>query len=130
MSSTVQVEKSLLEALFSSIVSNKEKTQPVVEVQPPSVVIPKTPIVYKETERNCYLKIVTSEKKRKVVLKKFNQLPQIFVHRTHGRTTAHERSVFVSLWAGGVEQEEIANKFAVSPATVNRYCRIAAYGKV
>ena len=128
MSSTVQVEKSLLEALFSSIVSNKEKTQPVVEVQPPSVVIPKTPLRLKQT--GVYLKVITDSKKRKVVLKKFNQLPQIFVHRTHGRTTAHERSVFVSLWAGGVEQEEIANKFAVSPATVNRYCRIAAYGKV
>ena len=128
MSSTVQVEKSLLEALFSSIVSNKEKTQPVVEVQPPSVVIPKTTLRLKQT--GVYLKVITDSKKRKVVLKKFNQLPQIFVHRTHGRTTAHERSVFVSLWAGGVEQEEIANKFAVSPATVNRYCRIAAYGKV
>ena len=129
MSSTVQVEKSLLEALFSSIVSNKEKTQPVVEVQPPSVVIPKTPIVYKETERNCYLKIVTSEKKREIFIEKFNQLPQIFVHRTHGRTTPAERSAFVSLWAGGIEQKEIAKKFAVSIATVNTHCRIAAYGK-
>jgi hypothetical protein len=128
MSSTVQVEKSLLEALFSSIVSNKEKTQPVVEVQAPSVVIPKTPLRLKQT--GVYLKVITDAKKRKVVLKKFNQLPQVFVHRTHGRTTSNERSMFVSLWAGGVEQEEIANKFAVSPATVNRYCRIAAYGKV
>jgi hypothetical protein len=128
MSSTVQVEKSLLEALFSSIVSNKEKAQPVAEVQAPSVVIPKTPLRLKQT--GVYLKVITDPKKRKVVLKKFNQLPQIFVHRTHGRTTSSERSMFVSLWAGGVEQEEIANKFAVSPATVNRYCRIAAYGKV
>jgi len=128
MSSTVQVEKSLLEALFSSIVSNKEKAQPVVEVQAPSVVIPNTPLRLKQT--GVYLKVITDAKKRKVVLKKFNQLPQVFVHRTHGRTTSHERSMFVSLWAGGVEQEEIANKFAVSPATVNRYCRIAAYGKV
>jgi DNA-directed RNA polymerase specialized sigma24 family protein len=129
MSSTVQVEKSLLEALFSSIVSHQEKTQPVAEVQPPSVVIPKTPIVYKETERNCYLKIVTSEKKREIFIEKFNQLPQIFVHRTHGRTTPSERSAFVSLWAGGIEQKEIAKKFAVSVVTVNTHCRNAAYGK-
>lgn len=130
MSSTVQVEKSLLEALFSSIVSHQEKAQPVVEVQAPSVVIPKTPIVCKHTQTNCYLKIVTSEKKREIFIEKFNQLPQIFIHRTHGRTTPSERSAFVSLWAGGIEQKEIAKKFAVSTATVNTHCRNAAYGKV
>jgi hypothetical protein len=114
MSSATAINKSLVEALFNGLA-----------MQNSVPMLPKTRVKVSSTP--CYHKVMTPSKQiRNKTRKLFDSLPQVVVHRTHGWTTPTERANFVSLWAGGVSQAEIAKKFAVHIVTVNKYCRLAA----
>ncbi len=146
MSSTVQVEKSLLEALFSSIVSQKEKTQPTVEVQPPAVVENVAAIKskisndkkiaryfkthykyghYMSTKQNADNSLDIRPSAPEVVnniVVHFNKKPQVVLTRTHGRTTLTER-LEIALFAKCVKPNVVAQKFSVSLPTVYFYTK-------
>lgn len=57
---------------------------------------------------------------RKDIINEFNKLPQIKVHRTHGRTTTLERAQ-IAYFGQSVSTHLIARKFAISTATVRTY---------
>jgi hypothetical protein len=146
MSSTVQIETSLLEALFSSIVAHKEKTQPVVEVQTPSIVKDVAAIASKisdNEEINRYFrghyKFGAAMRKIKddvnnlverpdapkavnKIINQFNQKPQVVLTRTHGRTTFTEQ-LEMAVFAKCINPTYVAHKFSVSLPTVYLYAK-------
>ena len=147
MSSTVQIETSLLEALFSSIVKNKNKTETsTVEVQTPPVVNNVAAIASKiatDKKINRYFKkhhkyghYMSAKQKADVALDirpsapevvnnivvHFNKKPQVVLTRTHGRTTLTER-LEMAAFAKCIKPSVIANKFSVSLPTVYLYTK-------
>lgn len=142
MSSTVQVEKSLLEALFSSIVTQKEKAQPTAEpvVKNVDAIASK---IKNDKKINRYFKkhykyghYITSKQKGNLTLilrpnapevvnnivVQFNKKPQVVLTRTHGRTTLTER-LEMSMFAKCIKPSIIAQKFSVSLPTVYLYSK-------
>lgn len=113
MSSTVQIEKSLLEALFSSITS---EVTPVKMKD--GVVIRRKAVKHAKARAALILRQVYENTR-----KEFDALPPVVIHRSHGWTTPKEHEQFARFWIGGIPQAEIAKKFAVHLMTVNIHCR-------
>lgn len=58
-----------------------------------------------------------------VVFNEFMRMPQINLHRTHGRTTQTERAAILRLVCGGIPMKSIAERFDVSTHTVYLYSK-------
>jgi hypothetical protein len=141
MSSTVQVEMSVLEALFSSIVTQKEKAQPTAEpvIKNVDAIASK---IKNDKKINRYFKkhykyghYITSKQKIDTlairpdapaavnnIVVQFNKKPQVVLTRTHGRTTLTER-LEMSMFAKCIKPSIIAQKFSVSLPTVYLYSK-------
>lgn len=78
-----------------------------------------TPAVRNRVTVECYPSDSLTTRR---AIAEFNALPEVNTHRTHGRTTITER-LQMAYFSKFIVASVVADKFAVSPATVYLYTR-------